>query len=157
LKVSWIRILWNLYISTWKLNASPSSPTGSSTSVELSSSYLTSSSCIPRRISIRVCVIWIIRCLSDAEFIRAGYKKSLTSTANTNSQDSSGLGHSGALISLSMILSFLRAQPSQKMLDTTNERKAQCILVIVILPFVIIGVTRKNMKRWWNSDFWIRS
>lgn len=86
-----------------KCKKSPSSVTGSSTSVELSSSYLTSSRCILGRIYLRAYAIWIIRCYRGEESIRAGYSGFHFSIENTSSQEYSDPGRFGVLISLDMM------------------------------------------------------
>lgn len=141
-------IVMNIHVShLWYqiILASPQSPTGSSTSPEQNSSYLTYQNSFQRQISIRVFVSWIIRCSSEDESIQAGCKEFHFLTVDTSSQGYSAHLPFRVLISRDTILSSHRVVLRQRMLDIQNEGKIQNTYVTVIHRLVIIGVTSRNI------------
>ena len=139
-----------------KINASLLSLTGLSTSDEQNSSYHTFSNSSLMQTSIRACVLWNTRCSSDEKYIQAGFRKYHFLIKNINLRGYFARGRFAALISLDMISFSVRPARSQnRFLLESGGKKVQKhpSSSIVIHRRDIIGVMRRNMKIWWNSDF----
>ena len=150
-------ILDNTFKWIFKLNALPSSLTGSSISDELRLSYPTSSRCILWRIFIPVSVSWSIRCSRDAKSTPVGSKKSQFWIKNTNSQEYCVHGHFESLTSQATTSWYAHRVPRANRSQWENGEKKvmRKLSSTAIHPYATTGAMRKSMKIWWSLDFWI--